>query len=214
MKLKVLVILALLSAGCAGYTAKPESFLLPTSNTAIDVVLHRSDVRFLDCGTLAVIQTFDAVGKLIDAQAARGSALHCGVLNAAIEAGGRVGAAAVVRPAITKINNAVSSAVNNAVSNTNQQGQTQGQSQGQTQGQTQGQGQSQTQSSAGGAGGQGGTGIGGSGGQGGQGGNNGQGNGDGDGTNPGTDNHHDNGDTNYIGGADLHGNAANNSNGN
>ena len=169
----VLLSLLSVSMGCAEYTSKPQSFLLPTSNRSIDTVLHRSDVRFLDCGTLAVIQTFDTSGKLIDAQAARGTALHCGVIQAGIEAGGRVGAAAVVRPAITRINNAVSS----AVSNTNQQQQGQGQGQGQQQG------QGQSQSSGGHEGDEGH-------------GNNGGGNGDGDGGNPGTDNHHDNGDNN------------------
>ena len=113
--------LLLVSAGCAEYTSKPQSLVLPTSNRSIDTVLHRSDVRFLDCGTLAVIQTFDVEGRLIDAQAARGTALHCGVIQATIEAGGRVGAAAVVRPAITR--------VNNMLSNSNQQSQAQGQSQ-------------------------------------------------------------------------------------
>ena len=163
----VLLSLLSVSMGCAEYTSKPQSFLLPTSNRSIDTVLHRSDVRFLDCSTLAVIQTFDTSGKLIDAQAARGTALHCSVIQAGIEAGGRVGAAAVVRPAITRINNTVSS----AVSNTNQQ--QQGQGQNQQQGQS-GEGEI----------------------QGGQQGNNGGGNGDGDGGNPGTDNHHDNGDNN------------------
>lgn len=188
----VLGALLLASSGCAEYTSQPTSFILPTSNKAIDTVLHRSDVRFLDCSTLTVIQTYDTGGKLVDAQAARGQALHCGVFQAVIEAGGRVGAAAVVRPAITRINNAVS----NAVSNTNQQGQQQqqGQTQGQQQGQQQGQGQEQN--AYGGQGGQGG--HGGEGGHGGQGGhgNNGGGNGDGDGSNPGTGHHHGNGDNN------------------
>lgn len=106
------LVAVLLLAGCAEYSSKPSTFTLPTSNRSIDVVLHRSDVRFLDCGTLTVIQTYDASAKLIDAQAARGQALHCGVIQSTIEAGGRVGAAAVVRPATTRVNNAVSAAAN------------------------------------------------------------------------------------------------------
>jgi uncharacterized membrane protein YgcG len=162
--------LALLLAGCGSYTAKPESFVLPTSNKSIDVVLHRSDVRLMDCSTLTVIQTYDATAKLIDAQAARGSALHCVVIPSLIEAGGRVGAGAIQGAASTVIRNV------------NQQ----------AQGQIQSQSQGQSQNAQGGQGGNGGNG--GNGGQGGQGGNNGGGNGSDDGTNPGTDNHNDNGD--------------------
>jgi uncharacterized membrane protein YgcG len=130
--------LALLLAGCGSYTAKPESFVLPTSNKSIDVVLHRSDVRLMDCSTLTVIQTYDATAKLIDAQAARGSALHCVVIPSLIEAGGRVGAGAIQGAASTVIRNV------------NQQ------AQGQIQGQTQSQGQSQN--AQGGQGGNGGNG--------------------------------------------------------
>jgi hypothetical protein len=117
----VIVMSTMLLAGCSEYTSKPTSFTLPTSNKNIDVVLHRSDVRFTDCGTLTVIQTYDGDAKLIDAQSGRGVALHCNVIQAGIEAGGRIGAAAVVRPALTK--------VNNAVNNSQSQGQTQTQSQ-------------------------------------------------------------------------------------
>jgi hypothetical protein len=117
----VIVMITMLLAGCSEYTSKPTSFTLPSSNKNIDVVLHRSDVRFTDCGTLTVIQTYDGDAKLIDAQSARGVALHCNVIEAGIEAGGRIGAAAVVRPALTK--------VNNAVNNSQSQGQTQTQSQ-------------------------------------------------------------------------------------
>jgi hypothetical protein len=117
----VIVMITMLLAGCSEYTSTPTSFTLPTSNKNIDVVLHRSDVRFTDCGTLTVIQTYDGDAKLIDAQSARGVALHCNVIQAGIEAGGRIGAAAVLRPALTNVNNAV----NNSLS----QGQTQTQSQ-------------------------------------------------------------------------------------
>ena len=195
-------LLLLMMAGCSAYS-ESHSVVLPTSNMKIDVVLHRSDVRFLDCGTLTVIQTYNGDAKLIDSKEARGSALHCGVLEAGIQAGGMVGAAAVLRPARTKINNS------------NEQSQGQGQAQGQLQGQKQGtynaitntnsntnsnaNANSNTNIANGGAGGQGGQGgQGGAGGQGGQSGqgNNGGGNGSGDGTNPGTDHHHDNGDNN------------------
>lgn len=163
----------LLLVGCSAYSSKPTTTVLPTSNRSIDVVLHRSDVRFTDCGTLTVLQTYSAVGELIDAKEARGQALHCAVLPALIDAGGRVGAASVVRPAITKISNSVNQA----------------QGQGQAQGQIQGQGQgttvvlpesTQVNDDSHGHGH----------------GNNGQGNGNGDGTNPGTGHHHDNGDNN------------------
>ena len=117
----VIVMITMLLAGCSEYASKPTSFTLPTSNKNIDVVLHRSDVRFTDCGTLTVIQTYDGDAKLIDAQSGRGVALHCNVIQAGIEAGGRIGAAAVLRPALTK--------VNNAVNNSQSQGQTQTQSQ-------------------------------------------------------------------------------------
>lgn len=176
VKIATLGILLFIS-GCSAYSTKPTTIHLNTSNQDIDVVLHRSDVRFLDCSTLAVIQTYNRDG-LIDSKEARGEALHCKVIQAGIEAGGRVGAASVFRPSHTTISN----------------------SNGQSQ--TQGQGQEQSQTANGGQGGQGGNG--GSGGGGGSGsgnggnggGNNGGGNGSGDGTNPGTDHHHNNGDNN------------------
>ena len=197
-------LLLLIMAGCSAYSSV-NSVVLPTSNAKIDVVLHRSDIRFLDCGTLTVIQTYDVTAKLIDSKEARGSALHCEVLQAGIQSGGMIGAAAVLRPARTKINN----------SNEQSQGQAQGQGQSQGQKQTSANWNTNTNSNsnsntngntnsntnianggAGGAGGSGGNGgNGGAGGQGGQG-NNGGGNGSDDGTNPGTDHHHDNGDNN------------------
>jgi hypothetical protein len=172
----IAVIISFLVGGCSAYTNQPNTVHLPTSNQDIDVVLHRSDVRFLDCATLVVIQTYNKEG-LIDSKEARGRALHCEVIQAGIEAGGRVGAGAVLRPSRTTNNN----------QNSN--------SQAQGQGQFQGQGQTQKQTANGGQGGQGGNG--GQGGQGGQGGNgggpggdgghgnNGFGNGGGDGSNGG-----------------------------
>ena len=165
---------AMLIAGCSSYSGKPETTVLPTSNRSIDVVLHRSDVRLMDCSTLTVIQTYDATGKLIDAKEGRGSAFHCVIIPSLIEAGGRVGAGAVQGAASTVIRNV------------NQQ------AQGQLQ--TQGQSQQQNQNATGGAGGAGGNGGNGGNGGGHHHGNNGGGNGDEDGTNPGTDNHNDNGD--------------------
>ena len=162
---------ALLS-GCSAYNTEPKSIVLPSSNKSIDIVQHRSDVRFTDCGTLTVLQTYNADGRLIDSKEARGQALHCAVLPAIIDAGGRVGAASVA-----------ARAAGTTIRNVNQQ----------AQGQLQGQIQSQQQTATGGSatyappsnppanGGN-------------DHGNNGGGNGDNDGTNPGTDNHHNNGD--------------------
>jgi len=187
------VSVASLLAGCSAYSSKPTTTILPTSNRSIDVVLHRGDVRLMDCATLAVLQTYSADGRLIDSKEARGSALHCTVIPALIDAGGRVGAAAAARPAVTTIKNAVSSAVTNSNSQSQSQLQWQNGSVVSTNTNT----NTNTNTAAGGAGGTGGTG--GNGGQGGNGGNgghgnNGNGNGTDDGTNPGSDNHHDNGD--------------------
>ena len=165
-------------AGCGSYSSKPVTTVLPSSNRSIDIVLHRGDVRVMDCATLAVLQTYDATGRLIDSKEARGNALHCAVIPALIDAGGRVGAAAIVKPAITTIRNATSQLQwqNGSVVSTNTATATGG------------------SGGAGGGGGSGGGEGGGSGGAGGNGGNNGQGNGTDDGTNNGSDNHHDNGD--------------------
>jgi len=164
-----------LIAGCSAYSSTPTTTVLPSSNRSIDIVLHRGDVRMMDCSTLAVLQTYNSGGQLIDSKEARGTALHCTLLPALIDAGGRVGAAAIVKPAITTIRNAVSNV------NTQQQGQLQWQK-GTVVGVNT---NTNTNNANGGAGGNGGNG--GNGGAGGQG-NNGGGNGDGDGTNPGSDN--------------------------
>lgn len=179
-KLSVLGLGCLL-AGCSASSEVVKSVTLPTSNVKIDVVQHRSDVKLADCGTLVVLQTYDASGKLIDSKEARGQSLLCDSVPALIDAGARVGAARAVRPAITKISNSVSSASGSSATAT-------------------GIGGSATGGSASATGGSGGNG--GNGGQGGSSstpgsegssgshGNNGNGNGSDDGTNPGTDHSH------------------------
>src|SRR5690348_3800351 len=123
MKHTLWAALPLLLAGCSASSDLVGSVVLPTSNKTIDVVQHRSSVKFLDCSTMVVLQTYSADGALIDSKEARGSALHCDVITAGIQAGGMVGAASVLRPAHTDINNSNeqsqtgSSAVAGAVSN-------------------------------------------------------------------------------------------------
>lgn len=110
----VLILFGLLAmAGCSSYSGV-NTVQLKTSNRSIDVVLHRSDVRFSDCGTLTVLQTYSAEGTLIDSKDARGTSLLCAVVPALIEAGGRVGAAAATPAAKTTISNAVNNASNSA----------------------------------------------------------------------------------------------------
>lgn len=158
-------------AGCSASTTNVGSLVLPTSNKTIDVVQHRSDSK--ECAVGWVIQTYDASGALVDAKSGQGNALHCQLLNATIEAGGRVGAGAVQGAASTVIRNV------------NQQAQGQLQGQSQTSVNVNSNTNTNTNTAQGGAGGQGGHG------------NNGGGNGDNDGTNPGTDNHNPgNGDNN------------------
>lgn len=168
---------AALIAGCASYTDRLNekgTYTLPTSNTNIDVVLHRSDVRLMDCGTLTVIQTYSSVGQLIDSKEARGSALHCTVIPALIDAGSSVGSAYVGRTRMS-------------VSNSQAQGQAQEQGQAsfsennnfnynRNSNKNKNSNSNSNSSKSGGHG------------------NNGGGNGDNDGTNPGTDHHHNNGD--------------------
>jgi hypothetical protein len=103
---------ALLLSGCAASSVNVKSLVLPTSNKTIDVVQHRSSVEFLDCGTLIVLQTYSAEGALIDSKEARGEALHCGAINAGIQSGGMVGAAAVLRPSRTNVDNSNANAAN------------------------------------------------------------------------------------------------------
>ena len=182
---------AMLLAGCSSYSTKPVTTVLPSSNRSIDIVLHRGDVRVMDCATLAVLQTYNSEGGLIDSKEARGTALHCTVIPALIDAGGRVGAAAMVRPAITTIRNAVSATAGaNAGASA-----TGGNATGGAGGNAIATGGNGGEGGTGGTGGQGGQGgEGGNGGENNGGGNNGGGNGDNDGTNNGSDNHHDNGD--------------------
>lgn len=184
MKKTLSISLLALLTGCASYSGV-SSVTLPSSHVNIDVVMHRSDVRFSDCGTLTVLQTYTAEAKLIDSKEARGQALHCTLLPALIDAGGRVGAGAVVRPARTTISNAVNAAAASSAGASATGGSAT----------ATGVGGSGIGIGVGGAGGNGGAGgEGGQGGSNGEHGNNGNGNGDGDGTNPGTDHHHDNGD--------------------
>jgi len=170
MKIEIISVLVggMVLSACAAKTTNVGSLVLPTSNRAIDVVQHRSDSR--GCAELVVLQTYNAMGGLIDSQAGRGQSLPCLLTEVVIESGSRVGSAAIIARGMVAAAKATKPDLTN-ISNTNQQGQVQAQGQGQT--------------AQGGAGGNGG-----------QGGNNGQGNGDGDGGNPGTDNHHDNGDNN------------------
>ena len=133
MKKTIALVLALLLVGCSASSNLIQSTTLPTSGRVIDVVLHRSDVQFADCGTLIVMQTYDAKGDLIDSKDARGHALHCGVIVAVINAGATVGAANQIRQGIA----AGADMVTNNNSNENSQSQGQGQSQAQAQGQIQ-----------------------------------------------------------------------------
>ena len=122
MKLRIIgLLVAMFTLGaCSAYNTEPKSIVLPSSNKSIDLVQHRSDVRLTDCGTLTVLQTFDNTGRLIDSKEARGSALHCVVIPALIEAGGDFGAGYVGRSV-------------NVLSNAQSQGQSQSQSQKQKQ---------------------------------------------------------------------------------
>lgn len=169
MRRRVWLTAALFLGGCAAQSSTVDTLVLKSSGLPIDIVQHRSSVEFADCGTLVVLQTFSKSGQLIDSKEARGTALHCSVIPAAIDAGGRVGGAYVgatnAKAVVTNIGNSVSNSIKQA----------------QSQGQLQGQQQFQKNSGGGGHGGNGG-------------GNNGGGNGGEDGTNNGTDNHHDNGD--------------------
>ena len=124
-KTNLVLLCFIVVSGCSASTTNIGSLVLPTSNRTIDVVQHRSDSK--ECAVGWVIQTYDTTGQLVDSKHGAGNALHCQLLGAALEAGGRVGAGAVVKAARTTISN-----VN-------------GQSQGQGQGQNQGQGQEQGQ---------------------------------------------------------------------
>jgi len=129
------VLFALLIAGCSASTTNIGSLVLPTSNKSIDVVQHRSDSH--ECAVGWVLQTYDATGGLIDSKSGSGNAFHCQVFQAGIQAGGMVGAAAVLRPSRTNVDNsndnAATSASNSAASAVAKQAQ--GQAQSQVQGQ-------------------------------------------------------------------------------
>jgi hypothetical protein len=128
MKIAKMLPAVLLISGCAASTGIVGTTILPTSNKSIDVVIHRSDVRFMDCSTLAVIQTYGEQGKLIDAKSAQGRALHCGLLEAGIQAGGTVGAGYLVGKGLSE--------GGTTIKNNNEQGQVQGQYQQQGQSST------------------------------------------------------------------------------
>lgn len=202
----LLVIGLLFLVGCSSSTTNVGSLVLPTSNRTIDVVQHRSDSH--ECVVGVVIQTYSSEGQLIDSKSAHGTALHCRIIETGIEAGSRVGSAAIIARGMV---NAAKATKPDTIDITNVNAQAQGQGQGQLQGQLQGQSQGQLQGQSsdninvnsnsnhntnanlnsnkaeGGSGGQGG--IGGAGGNGGNGGNGG-GN-EGIGTQGG---HHDNND--------------------
>ena len=160
-----LLALLILISGCSSSTSNVGSLVLPTSNRTIDVVQHRSDSR--GCAELVVLQTYTAVGELIDSKEGRATALPCALVGVVVEAGAHVGSAAIIANGVTKAAKAAASA-SNSLTITNTNGQT----------------QTSTSTYSGGEGGSS------------SGGNNGQGNGSGDGTNNGTDHHHNNGDNN------------------
>ena len=121
MKKIISVLAALALTGCAASSELVKTVVLPTSNKSIDVVQHRSSIKFLDCGTLVVLQTYSADGTLIDSKDARGEALHCGAITAGIQSGGMVGAAHALRPSRTNVDTNNS----NSVEQSQGQGQTQ-----------------------------------------------------------------------------------------
>lgn len=197
-----LALILTLVVGCSASSTIIGPVTLPTSGKIVDVVQHRSDSH--GCAELVVIQTFDAAGILLDSQQGRARSLPCTMVEVGIEAGSRVGSAALIANGLVKAAKATRPD-NVDINNSNSQAQGQDQKQNQVQGQAQGQLQGQISTNVnansnsnrnvwhggnvkndGGHGG----------GEGGGHGNNGGGNGDGDGTNPGTGHHHDNGDNN------------------
>ena len=177
------IVCAAFLGGCA---ASSETLKIQLdSGRTWEVAKTRSGVAFLDCGTQLVSYLFDEKGSLVDSKSERGAALHCGVIEASIEAAGQVGAASVIGKAFVKAAKATrpdTVSVDNdaSINNVNNQGQSQSQQQQQKQKQKQGQEVYWQGGSV----------------EGGAQGNNGGGNGDGDGVNPGTGHHHGNGDGN------------------
>lgn len=129
---------AILLAGCSASTTVVGSLVLPTSNKTIDVVQHRSDSH--ECVVGVVIQTYSAEGTLIDSKSAHGNALHCRIIETGIEAGSRIGSAAIIARGMV---NAAKAERPDTIDINNLNAQQQGQLQGQHQGQLQGQGQNQ-----------------------------------------------------------------------
>ena len=191
-KIFLATLVAIFGAGCAASTKNVGSLVLPTSGRQIDIVQQRSDSH--GCAELVVLQTYDATGQLIDSQQGRARSLPCTLVEVGIEAGSRVGSAAIIARGMV---NAAKATRPDNVDINNSNTQAQGQAQTQAQGQSQNQGQYSTNKNTnvwhgGNVRGGGGEGSGGTGGHG----NNGNGNGNGDGSNPGTGHHHDNGDNN------------------
>lgn len=137
------IAMVLLMSGCGATSKNIDSLVLPTSGFKIDTVQHRSST-FDGCAELVVIQTYDAVGHILDSQAARGRTLPCTVVEVGIEAGSRVGAATIIGGAMVKAakatqpdninasastSSSASAAASAPTVNVNQQGQVQNQSQ-------------------------------------------------------------------------------------
>lgn len=185
-KIFLAAVCATLAAGCSASTSIVGTIVLPTSGAVVDIAQHRSDSH--GCAELVVLQTYDSKGQLIDSQQGRARSLPCAMVEVGIEAGSRVGSAAIVARGLVnaaKVTHPDNINISNA--NSQAQGQRQAQAQGQTQNQTstniwQGGNVTTDGGSTGGAGGGHG--------------NNGNGNGSDDGTNSGTGHHHDNGDNN------------------
>jgi hypothetical protein len=183
-KIFLATLVAIFGAGCAASTKNVGSLVLPTSGRQVDIVQHRSDSH--GCAELVVLQTYDAAGQLIDSQQGRARSLPCTLVEVGIEAGSRVGSAAIIARGM--VNAAKATRPDNVdINNSNSQ------SQGQKQKQDQGQYSENVNINSNNNVWHGGS-VKGGGSEGH--GNNGNGNGNGDGTNPGTGHHHDNGDNN------------------
>jgi len=111
MKASIITVLVagLALQGCYAYSTINEVTL--SNGMKIDVVRHRSDVRFADCGTMNVTQTW-LDGKLIDSKDARGNALHCDLTVEAFRAGGTLGGAALIANGAARAAKAAANASN------------------------------------------------------------------------------------------------------
>lgn len=88
-------------AGCGATTSNVGTLTLPTSGKIVDVVQHRTST-YDGCAELVVLQTYSADGTLINSEAGRGRTLGCTVVEVGIEAGSRVGSAAIIGNAMVK----------------------------------------------------------------------------------------------------------------